>query len=209
VLGNGRSFQTLAAPSSASRFRSRPPTASGRASRRWPKPWRLNASPHWNSTRSPPAACRAARRVPARPRRAFYRWSCRAGALEKNGDEAVIAELVDVRGIGRWTAEMFSFQPAPPDVWPSTTSAAEAVALHYLAGERPTPKSCASRRAPRALAHGGTWYLWRSLDRQWCSTDHSGHRSVWITADLRGGFCQGGPSGKPFRQSLAAICASA
>ena len=83
------------------------------------------------------------------------------------GDEAVIAELVDVRGIGRWTAEMFLiFSLRRPDVWPvDDIGLQKAVALHYLGGERPTPKSLrqhGERHSPwRTVA---TWYLWRSLD---------------------------------------------
>ncbi|MCL5059654.1 MAG: DNA-3-methyladenine glycosylase [Candidatus Thermoplasmatota archaeon] len=86
---------------------------------------------------------------------------------ERMEDEAVIAELVDVRGIGRWTAEMFLiFNLRRPDVWPvDDIGLQKAVALHYLSGERPTPKSLrrhGERHAPwRTVA---TWYLWRSLD---------------------------------------------
>jgi DNA-3-methyladenine glycosylase II len=82
-------------------------------------------------------------------------------------DEAVIAELTDVRGIGRWTAEMFLiFNLRRPDVWPlDDIGLQKAVALHYLAGERPTPRILrqhGERHAPwRTVA---TWYLWRSLD---------------------------------------------
>ena len=82
-------------------------------------------------------------------------------------DEAVIDELTDVRGIGRWTAEMFLiFSLRRPDVWPlDDIGLQKAVALHYLAGERPTPavlRQHGTRHAPwRTVA---TWYLWRSLD---------------------------------------------
>ncbi len=85
----------------------------------------------------------------------------------KMEDEAVIAELCDVRGIGRWTAEMFLiFSLRRPDVWPvDDIGLQKAVALHYLGGERPTPKALrqhGERHAPwRTVA---TWYLWRSLD---------------------------------------------
>ncbi|OJZ18052.1 MAG: DNA-3-methyladenine glycosylase [Thiobacillus sp. 65-29] len=86
---------------------------------------------------------------------------------KKMDDEAVIAELVDVRGIGRWTAEMFLiFNLRRPDVWPvDDVGLQKAVARHYLDGVRPTPKSLrqlGERHAPwRTVA---TWYLWRSLD---------------------------------------------
>jgi len=82
-------------------------------------------------------------------------------------DEAVIAELVDVRGVGRWTAEMFLiFSLRRPDIWPvDDIGLQKAVALHYLEGARPTPKILrlhGERHAPwRTVA---TWYLWRSLD---------------------------------------------
>ena len=82
-------------------------------------------------------------------------------------DEAVIAELTDVRGIGRWTAEMFLiFSLRRPDVWPvDDIGLQKAVALHYLNNERPTLQVLrrhGERHAPwRTVA---TWYLWRSLD---------------------------------------------
>jgi len=82
-------------------------------------------------------------------------------------DETVIAELIDVRGIGRWTAEMFLiFNLRRPDVWPvDDIGLQKAVALHYLNNERPTPtmlRQHGERHAPwRTVA---TWYLWRSLD---------------------------------------------
>ncbi len=86
---------------------------------------------------------------------------------KKMDDEAVIAELVDVRGIGRWTAEMFLiFNLRRPDVWPvDDIGLQKAVARHYLDGVRPTPKvlrKIGERHVPwRTVA---TWYLWRSLD---------------------------------------------
>ena len=82
-------------------------------------------------------------------------------------DETVITALVDVRGIGRWTAEMFLiFYLRRADVWPvDDIGLQKAVALHYLEDERPTPKrlrEIGDRFAPwRTVA---TWYLWRSLD---------------------------------------------
>ena len=86
---------------------------------------------------------------------------------ERMTDEAVINELVDVRGIGRWTAEMFLiFNLLRPDVWPvDDIGLQKAVAVHYLDSERPTPRLLrqhGERHAPwRTVA---TWYLWRSLD---------------------------------------------
>ena len=82
-------------------------------------------------------------------------------------DEAVIAELVAVRGIGRWTAEMFlMFNLLRPDVYPlGDLGLLRAVRLTYFRG-RKVPVSrirkLGEQWAPwRSVA---TWYLWRSLD---------------------------------------------
>jgi len=58
-------------------------------------------------------------------------------------DEGVIAELVDVRGIGRWTAEMFLiFHLLRPDVWPlNDVGLQKAVAEHNFEKARPTPRA--------------------------------------------------------------------
>lgn len=116
------------------------------------------------------AACGLSRR------KAEYLWDlaghfadCRLepARWKRMDDEAVIAELTDVRGIGRWTAEMFLiFNLRRPDVWPvDDIGLQKAVALHYFDGERPGPKALrqhGERHAPwRTVA---TWYLWRSLD---------------------------------------------
>jgi DNA-3-methyladenine glycosylase II len=82
-------------------------------------------------------------------------------------DERVIAELVQVRGIGRWTAEMFlMFNLLRPDVLPlDDLGLQKAVSLHYFLD------MSVSRDAIRAIAEDwrpwrsvATWYLWRSLD---------------------------------------------
>jgi DNA-3-methyladenine glycosylase II len=82
-------------------------------------------------------------------------------------DEAVIAELIQVRGIGRWTAEMFlMFNLLRPDVLPvDDLGLQKAVGLHYFNGERVLReqlRELGANWAPwRSVA---TWYLWRSLD---------------------------------------------
>ena len=82
-------------------------------------------------------------------------------------DDSVIAELTAVRGIGRWTAEMFLiFNQLRPDVFPlDDIGLQRAVFGRYFAGEKQTPKTLAGfgeRWRPwRSVA---TWYLWRSLD---------------------------------------------
>jgi len=82
-------------------------------------------------------------------------------------DEALIAALTDVKGIGRWTAEMFLiFHELRADVLPvDDIGLQKAIGVRYLDGSRPTVA------AMRELAAGwqpyrsvATWYLWRSLD---------------------------------------------
>ncbi|HUG58766.1 MAG TPA: DNA-3-methyladenine glycosylase 2 family protein [Candidimonas sp.] len=82
-------------------------------------------------------------------------------------DEAVIADLCAIRGIGRWTAEMFLiFNLQRPDILPlDDASLLKAISLHYFSGEpvsRFEAREVAQAWAPwRTVA---TWYLWRSLD---------------------------------------------
>jgi DNA-3-methyladenine glycosylase II len=82
-------------------------------------------------------------------------------------DEALIGALVDVKGIGRWTAEMFlMFHALRPDVLPvDDVGLQKAFALHYTHGVRPDASTMRAIAAPwqpwRSVA---TWYLWRSLD---------------------------------------------
>ena len=82
-------------------------------------------------------------------------------------DEALIARLVDVKGIGRWTAEMFLiFHELRTDVFPvDDIGVQRAIALHYRNGERIDVAAMRELALPwqpyRSVA---TWYLWRSLD---------------------------------------------
>ncbi len=81
-------------------------------------------------------------------------------------DEAVIAELIQVKGIGRWTAEMFLiFSLGRPDVLPvDDLGFRAALKRHYGLAELPTreeSRAIGAAWAPyRTVA---TWYLWRSL----------------------------------------------
>jgi DNA-3-methyladenine glycosylase II len=82
-------------------------------------------------------------------------------------DEDIIAELVEVRGIGRWTAEMFLiFNLLRPDVFPlDDLGLQKGIRLAYF-GKRKVALSTMRKlgeswRPWRSVA---TWYLWRSLD---------------------------------------------
>lgn len=82
-------------------------------------------------------------------------------------DEAVIAELVQIRGIGRWTAEMFlMFNLMRPNVLPlDDVGLINAISANYFSGEpvtRSEAREVAANWEPwRTVA---TWYMWRSLD---------------------------------------------
>jgi DNA-3-methyladenine glycosylase II len=82
-------------------------------------------------------------------------------------DEQVIQDLIQIRGIGRWSAEMFLiFHLQRPDILPlDDIGLLKAIGRHYGTGEK------ASRKQARTTAQGwkpwrsvATWYLWRSLD---------------------------------------------
>ena len=82
-------------------------------------------------------------------------------------DEAIIAELIAIRGIGRWTAEMFLiFHLMRADVLPlDVIGMLRGISENYFSGEsvsRSEAKEVAANWAPyRSVA---VWYLWRSLD---------------------------------------------
>jgi len=82
-------------------------------------------------------------------------------------DEEVIKELTSIRGIGRWTAEMFLiFNLKRPNVLPlDDIGLLRAISMNYFSGEKVTraeAREVAENWAPyRTVA---TWYLWRSID---------------------------------------------
>ena len=82
-------------------------------------------------------------------------------------DEAIIDELVAIRGIGRWTAEMFLiFHLMRPNVMPlDDLGLIKGISVNYFSGEpvtRAEAREVGEAWAPfRSVA---TWYVWRSLD---------------------------------------------
>jgi DNA-3-methyladenine glycosylase II len=86
--------------------------------------------------------------------------------LDQLGDEAVIEEIVAVRGLGRWTAEMFLlFHLERPDVLSGgDLGIRKAIQIEYGLGEMPSPQRVAEIGEPwrphRSLA---SLYLWESL----------------------------------------------
>jgi DNA-3-methyladenine glycosylase II len=90
-------------------------------------------------------------------------------SLDAMSDEEVIAALTQVKGIGRWSAEMFlMFRLHRPDVLPvDDLGIVNAVKNVYGLRKKPTAdrirKIGESWRPYRSVA---SWYLWRSLDNE-------------------------------------------
>jgi DNA-3-methyladenine glycosylase II len=133
------------------------------------------------STRIPPAAVEAAppqslREAGLSQRKAEYLLDLArhfsSGAVQvpqwrQMDDEAIIEQLVAIRGIGRWTAEMFLiFHLMRPNVLPlDDLGLLKGISLSYFSGEpvsRAEAREVGDAWAPyRSVA---TWYIWRSLD---------------------------------------------
>jgi len=97
----------------------------------------------------------------------FGRGDVHVDHWQEMDDEAIIGELVAIRGIGRWTAEMFLiFHLMRPNVLPlDDLGLIKGISHNYFSGEpvsRAEAREVAQAWAPyRSVA---TWYLWRSLD---------------------------------------------
>jgi DNA-3-methyladenine glycosylase II len=95
--------------------------------------------------------------------------SIRLDALDTMTDDEVIEALTAVKGIGRWTAEMFlMFRLHRPDVLPvGDLGIVNAIKKQYRLRKTPTPKRMMqlgeSWRPYRSIA---CWYLWASLDNK-------------------------------------------
>lgn len=87
--------------------------------------------------------------------------------LHELSDDEIIAALTSVKGIGRWTAQMFlMFRLGRPDVLPDLDLGIQkGIQRAYRMRKLPTPKrvlEVGAKWAPyRTIA---SWYLWRSLD---------------------------------------------
>jgi len=97
----------------------------------------------------------------------FDNGQLQVSAWAEMDDEAIIAELVDIRGIGRWTAEMFLiFHLMRPNVLPlDDLGLINGISKNYFSGEavsRSDAREVAAAWAPYCSV--ATWYIWRSLD---------------------------------------------
>ena len=87
--------------------------------------------------------------------------------LHELPDEAVIDALVRVKGVGRWTAQMFlMFRLGRPDVLPELDLGIQkAVQRAYRLRKRPLPQRVLKIGAVWAPYRTvASWYLWRSLE---------------------------------------------
>ncbi len=82
-------------------------------------------------------------------------------------DDEIVAELIAIRGIGRWTAEMFLiFHLMRPNVLPlDDVGLITGISHNYFSGDvvsRSDAREVAAAWAPYCTV--ATWYIWRSLD---------------------------------------------
>jgi len=87
--------------------------------------------------------------------------------LGRLSDDAIIEHLVQVKGIGRWTVQMFlMFRLGRPDVLPELDLGVQtAIQRAYGLKKRPTPKDVLRIGEKwRPYASIASWYLWRSLE---------------------------------------------
>ena len=111
----------------------------------------------------------------SRQKQGYARSLCElvaSGALDLDGlpedDEAAIAELVRIKGIGRWSAEIYLlFAEGRPDIWPAGDLAVQA-GLHKLLGLDARPSEQATRKLAEAWRpHRGaaaifTWHCYNN-----------------------------------------------
>ncbi len=88
-------------------------------------------------------------------------------AWDAMSDDEIVAELIAIRGIGRWTAEMFLiFHLMRPNVLPlDDVGLINGISQNYFSGDvvsRSDAREVAAAWAPYCTV--ATWYIWRSLD---------------------------------------------
>lgn len=98
---------------------------------------------------------------------AFINNQLKISSWNKMNDEEIIIELVKIKGIGRWTAEMFLiFNMCRADIFPlddigMIKAICKIYNLNYPISKKILIKIGDKWRPYRTVA---TWYLWRSLD---------------------------------------------
>ena len=88
--------------------------------------------------------------------------------LAAMGDEQIVEQLSEVKGIGRWTAEMFMiFCLGRPDVLPvGDYGLRKAMQKTYRLRDLPAPERMIKIAQPwRPYRSVATWYMWKSLEK--------------------------------------------
>lgn len=88
-------------------------------------------------------------------------------AIEHLDDEEIIARLTSVRGVGRWTVEMYlMFTLGRPDVWPvDDLGVRKGWMIAYGLDAMPAPKPFrAMADHLRPWRSHAAWYCWRAVD---------------------------------------------
>jgi DNA-3-methyladenine glycosylase II len=88
--------------------------------------------------------------------------------ISKMNDEEIFNQLMQVKGIGRWTAEMFLiFCLGRQDIFPvSDLGVRKAIQRVYSLSELPSPSTMLAIAQPwRPYRSIATWYLWKSLSK--------------------------------------------
>jgi DNA-3-methyladenine glycosylase II len=88
--------------------------------------------------------------------------------ISKKTDEEIVNQLIQVKGIGRWTAEMFLiFCLGRPDIFPvGDLGLRKAIQKVYSLPELPTSSTMLIIAQPRKPYRSiATWYLWKSLSK--------------------------------------------
>ena len=98
---------------------------------------------------------------------AFLEKNVNPNAWKKMSDDLIIQELIQIKGIGRWTAEMYLiFNLCRPDVFPIDDvglikGICNCYNLRYPISRKHAIKLSRNWKPWRSVA---TWYFWRSLD---------------------------------------------
>jgi DNA-3-methyladenine glycosylase II len=97
----------------------------------------------------------------------FDAGAVHVGEWEEMDDETIVKELTAIRGIGRWTAEMFLiFHLMRPNILPlDDVGLINGISNSYFSGDvvsRSDAREVAAAWAP--FCSVATWYIWRSLD---------------------------------------------
>jgi len=87
--------------------------------------------------------------------------------LKKMNDDEAIKHLTQIKGIGKWTAQMFLFfNQLRPDIFPEQDiGLLKAISIHYETTYPPSVKQLEKLKklwSPHSTV--ATWYLWRSID---------------------------------------------